>query len=135
AGWKLMRWRDESDPRAIRETRGIQAVAIDGDSVKAGAGRAENFSCTLILGIFDSNTIAALEKEARGEVEGLLRAVDDVHLRWVAGHGARTAEGRGRGLGRGQTGNRRPLSNVAYLTTGGVAHQRRPPPLPSKGSH
>jgi hypothetical protein len=96
-----VRGRGVDESRGGREPRaGLHAQALfverDGDEPRAGgperALRAE------VAGLLDPDRVARVGQDARGEVEGLLRAGDDDHLLGVAAHGARRAEVAGDGL-------------------------------------
>src|SRR5215468_4743007 len=61
----------------------------------SGPGRAQHLPRALIYRILDRNLVARLDQDPRDQVQRLLRAVDDDHLRGVAHDRARSPQMRG----------------------------------------
>jgi hypothetical protein len=83
--------------------------------------------------IFDGDAIAAFEQHAHDEIERLLRAIHDDHLRRLAGHRAGTAQmGADRFTQRGAAG-RGAVVELGYRGFARAAKQDAPPHLEGEG--
>ena len=70
----------------------IEAVVVDGDRRQSGAAREHGVARALEPGLLHHHAVAAIDEEARREIEALLRAGDDHDLLRPAVHAACTAE-------------------------------------------
>ena len=127
-----MRRRHEQQPRPRRQRRRIEPVTIDGHGGHAGAGRAQHLTRPLVERILDDDAVAALDEHPRDQIERLLRAVDDDHLRGVAGNRSRLPQVRGDRLAQGGEAGGVAVVEAADRGPPRAAVQQPPPVLERK---
>jgi hypothetical protein len=127
SGWKLVRRGYEDQFCVLRKSSGIQALTINGDRQQSGTGGAKHFSYSRIVRVFDCYAITALDKHSSNEIERLLGAIDDNHLRRITDYGSRTPYVSADGFTQVKTTDSFAVIEVANGRHSCMPHQDPPP--------
>jgi hypothetical protein len=135
AGWKLVRRRYEDHLGVRRKASGIQAVAIDRDRQQLSTGSAEHFSYAVIVRLLDCHTVTAFYEHTSDEIERLLGAVDNNHLRRLADDRTGAAQMGADGFAQVEAPNRFAVVKLANRRHPRMAQQDSAPRLEGERLH
>ena len=113
----------------------IEAVAIYWHRKQAGSCSAEIFRVCLDIAVFDGDGVAAFDEDARDQVERLLRAVDDDHLRGIADDRAGATDMDGDGSAQREASGGGAVVEFAHRSFAGMAQENAAPHFEGESVH